>query len=502
MNMKYRSTRSTGGEAYSSAYVIKNGIADDGGLFVPQYMPTVSAEDIKNMCGMTYAERAAFILGLFLTDYSGDELLSAAEAAYSHKSFGEYPAPVSVLGDSGISVLELWHGPTAAFKDMALQIMPHLLSSSLSKTGETRDALILVATSGDTGKAALEGFSDVPRTNIHVFYPCDGVSDMQKLQMVTTEGDNVRVTAVRGNFDDCQNGVKKIFADEKMINGLGEKGLFLSSANSINFGRLVPQTVYYFSAYCDLVSGGVIKQGDILDVTVPTGNFGNILACLMAKRMGLPIGTAVCASNKNRVLTDFFETGVYDRRREFYTTASPSMDILISSNLERLLFYAAGAKKTRQYMQELSENGIFKVDDDIMQILRRDIYALSADERECFGAIRETFDSYGYLCDTHTAVAMHCAKKYKKGNTAMLVASTASPYKFAPAVLEALGQDVADRAEAPRILSALTGTEIPECLSAAEKKQIRFSEVIDPCEMPRAVADRQMLSRQCRRLSF
>ncbi len=485
--MMYLSTRNNDRKRYTSAEVIKNGIAADGGLFVPECIPSVSVEEIREMCRMTYPERAARILSMFLTDYMYDELLDAAKSAYSAESFGEYAAPVAALGGSDMYIVELWHGPTAAFKDMALQIMPHLLSKALKITGEKRDALILVATSGDTGKAALEGFKNAEQTKIHVFYPCDGVSEIQKRQMATTEGANVTVTAVKGNFDDCQSEVKKIFADAETAKILSDRGVFLSSANSINWGRLVPQTVYYFSAYCDMVSNGCIELGQKIDVAVPTGNFGNILACYMAKKMGLPIRRLVCASNKNRVLTDFFETGVYDSRRKFYTTASPSMDILISSNLERLIYFVSGADKTREYMQKLAKDGFFEVDADTMDVIRRDFSAYSADEKQCADAVKYLFDMFGYLCDTHTAVAVHAAKLQKKDKTAVLVASTASPYKFAPAVLSALGQTVDTELDAQTELASLTQTDIPACLRDVMSKPIRFDSAASRDDMLREV---------------
>lgn len=483
----YFSTRADGGKKYSSAEVIKNGIADDGGLFVPESIPVFSADDLAEIRRMTYPERAARILSVFLTDYTYDELLEETKSAYSSDAFGEYAAPVALLGGSNIFVTELWHGPTAAFKDMALQIMPRLLSKALKITGEKRNALILVATSGDTGKAALEGFKNVDKTQIHVFYPCDGVSEIQKRQMATTDGDNVAVTAVRGNFDDCQSEVKKIFADAETEKLLSDRGVFLSSANSINWGRLAPQIVYYFSAYSDMVSNCCIDPGQKIDVAVPTGNFGNILACYIAKKMGLPIRYLICASNKNRVLTDFFETGVYDRRREFYSTTSPSMDILISSNLERLLYFVAGSDKTRRYMQSLAKDGHFEVDADIMDVIRRDFCAFSADEDQCAEAIRYAFDTYGYLCDTHTAAALQAARVYKKGKTAVLVASTASPYKFAPAVLAALGLEADTELEAQAKLAELTHTDMPVCLRDIVSRPIRFDNIVSRGDMLREV---------------
>ena len=332
--MNYISTRTENSEKQTAAYVIKRGLAPDGGLYVPESIPTLTKENIEALIGMSYTERATYILSLFLTDYTSEELKNAAEAAYSAEKFGGPAAPIARVGDDYF--LELWHGPTSAFKDMALQIMPRLLSLSLGKTGEEKDAYILVATSGDTGKAALEGYCDIDRVRIQVFYPVNGVSNIQKKQMASQKGNNVNVVAINGNFDDAQSGVKAIFANEEAREMLESKGLFFSSANSINWGRLAPQIVYYVSAYCDLVKEGELKYGDKLDITVPTGNFGNILAAYIAKKMGLPLGKLVCASNKNDILTDFINKGVYDKRREFFTTVSPSMDILISSNLERL----------------------------------------------------------------------------------------------------------------------------------------------------------------------
>ena len=438
--MNYQSTRGKSGESLSSAQIIKQGLALDGGLFIPDEIPTLTFDEIKALCPLSYPERAARILSKYLTDYSFDELLSDCTAAYCESSFPGGAAPV-VKARDGIFSLELWHGPTAAFKDMALQIMPRLLSRALTKTGEERTALILVATSGDTGKAALEGYCDIDRVGIQVFYPVNGVSNIQKKQMASQKGKNVKVVAINGNFDDAQSGVKAIFANEEAKKMLESRGKFFSSANSINWGRLAPQIVYYISAYCDLVKEGELKLGDILDVTVPTGNFGNILAAYIAKKMGLPVGKLVCAANKNDVLADFINTGVYDKRREFFTTVSPSMDILISSNLERLLWFVLGAEKTRECMEKLNRDGIYKLDDEAMEIIRKDFAGISCSEEETKATIKSVFAEYGYLCDTHTAVAANAASKYD-GKNKMLVVSTASPYKFAPAVLSALGEEV------------------------------------------------------------
>ena len=362
--MKFQSTRDQNAAKLSAAQVIKQGLAADGGLFVPEEIPALTFDEIRALCDVDYPTRAARILGKFLTDYTEEELLADCKAAYAETSFVGGAAPLVALDDT-VHSLELWHGPTAAFKDMALQIMPRLLSRALVKTGEERTALILVATSGDTGKAALEGYKDIERIKIAVFYPENGVSRVQKLQMQTQTGDNVYVCAINGNFDDAQTGVKQIFSDPAAAKALDEKGYFLSSANSINWGRLAPQIVYYVSAYCDLLSAGRIQMGDKINVTVPTGNFGNIFAAYLAKLMGLPIDQLICASNKNNILTDFLATGTYDRNRAFHLTMSPSMDILISSNLERLLYLTAGAERTAAYMAELNKNGVYRVDADV-----------------------------------------------------------------------------------------------------------------------------------------
>ncbi|MBO5767464.1 MAG: threonine synthase [Clostridia bacterium] len=481
--MNYISTRTANSEKYSAAYVIKKGLASDGGLYVPESIPALKKEDIDALVEMSYTERAAYILSLFLTDYTKEELENAANAAYSAEKFGGPAAPIARVG--GDYFLELWHGPTSAFKDMALQIMPRLLSLSLGKTGEEKDAYILVATSGDTGKAALEGYCDIDRVRIQVFYPVNGVSNIQKKQMASQKGNNVNVVAINGNFDDAQSGVKAIFADENAKKALEEKGLFFSSANSINWGRLAPQIVYYISAYCDLVKEEEIKYGDELDITVPTGNFGNILAAYIAKKMGLPLGKLVCASNKNDILTDFINKGVYDKRREFFTTVSPSMDILISSNLERLLWFVLGADKTRECMEKLAREGVYSLDEESMKLIREDFAGYSCSEEETKKTISELFSEYGYLCDTHTAVAANAAKQYKseKGNK-MLVVSTASAYKFAPAVLSALGEEVpSDDFDALDKLFAATKCAIPKNLANLREAEVRFTKTVEPEDM-------------------
>ena len=492
--MMYQSTRDPAHKKYSAAEVIKMGLAPDGGLFIPETIPALTAEDISTLCKDSYPVRAAKILGKFLTDYTDEELLSDCEAAYAEASFPGGAAPLVHVHDN-IYSLELWHGPTAAFKDMALQIMPRLLSRALVKTGETRDALILVATSGDTGKAALEGYKDIDRIKIMVFYPVDGVSRVQKLQMATQTGNNVNVCAIRGNFDDAQTGVKKIFGDAEMADALNSKGYVLSSANSINWGRLAPQIVYYVSAYCDLLNAGTLKMGETMDVCVPTGNFGNIFAGYIAKLMGLPVRHFVCASNQNNILTDFLRTGTYDRNRAFHLTMSPSMDILISSNLERLLCLSAGEDRTAAYMEDLKNRGIYSVDKDVLDKITANFSGYFADEAETAKTIKTYFENYGYLADTHTAVALSCAEQYittlaEADIRPMVVDSTASPYKFAADVYESLGKaQPADPLAALDELSASTGTEIPYPLRGLGEREVRFTQVIDAQDMPQAVLD-------------
>ncbi|MBQ8908102.1 MAG: threonine synthase [Clostridia bacterium] len=480
--MKYKSTRSTDGILIDSAEAIKNGLAADGGLYMPQFIPTLTEEELESLIECPYAQRAAYIFAKYLTDYSINEVLSDATAAYSEKRFPGGAAPIRDI-DGRVTSLELWHGPTCAFKDMALQIMPRLLSRALVKTEEKRTAFILVATSGDTGKAALEGYRDIPQIKIKVFYPIDGVSRVQKLQMQTQLGNNVDVVGIYGNFDDAQSGVKRIFGDADTARELDENGVFLSSANSINWGRLAPQIVYYVSAYCDMVAEGQISLGEKIDVCVPTGNFGNIFAAYLAKKMGLPIGKLICASNQNNVLTDFIQTGTYDRNRAFHTTASPSMDILISSNLERLLYLIAGSEKTAAYMAELAKTGRYTVSKEELAEIQESFAAFYASEEDCFAALKDAYDTHGYLMDTHTAVGYHAACTYAKEaeeKRRILLASTASPYKFASSVLFALtGKNEAGELEALDALSALTGTEIPAPLSHLDEKEVRFPAAIE-----------------------
>ena len=492
--MMYQSTRDASHKKYSAAEVIKMGLAPDGGLFIPESIPTLTADEISALCKESYPVRAAKILGKFLTDYTYEELLSDCEAAYAESSFPGGAAPLVHVHDS-IYSLELWHGPTAAFKDMALQIMPRLLSRAIVKTGETRDALILVATSGDTGKAALEGYKDINRIKIMVFYPVDGVSRVQKLQMATQTGGNVNVCAIRGNFDDAQTGVKKIFGDAEMAEKLNAKGYVLSSANSINWGRLAPQIVYYVSAYCDLLNEGALTMGETMDVCVPTGNFGNIFAGYIAKLMGLPVRHFVCASNKNNILTDFLRTGTYDRNRDFHLTMSPSMDILISSNLERLLCFTAGEERTAAYMESLKKDGAYTVDANVIAAINENFSGYFADETATAATIKDYFESYNYLADTHTAVALASAEQYISTLDAtdvrpMVVDSTASPYKFAADVYESLGKiQPADPLAALDALASATNTEIPYPLCGLGEREVRFTRVIDADEMPAVVLE-------------
>ena len=490
--MLFKSTRSTQKATESAAQVIKQGLANDGGLFVPESIPALSEDEIKALCGDSYPVRAAKILSKFLGDYTYEELLEDCEKAYSESSFVGGAAPMVNIHDN-LESLELWHGPTAAFKDMALQIMPRLLSRALVKTGEKRTALILVATSGDTGKAALEGYKDVDGVKIMVFYPVDGVSRVQKLQMATQTGSNVNVCAIRGNFDDAQNGVKAIFGDSAMADALNEKGYFFSSANSINWGRLAPQIVYYVSAYCDLLNAGKCKMGDSFNVCVPTGNFGNIFAAYLANLMGLPIGKLVCASNTNNILTDFLRTGTYDRNRDFYLTMSPSMDILISSNLERLLYFVAGSEKTASYMADLKNKGVYSVEPEVLAEIQKNFIGYYTDEAGTAATIKETFEKYGYLADTHTAVAIHAAEAYiaESGDKApMVIDSTASPYKFANNVyLAVTGKDAPSELEALDELEKATNTKIPYPLSGLAERKVNFTKTVDKDQMANAVLE-------------
>ena len=446
--MLYTSTRDNNVRVTASK-AITDGISPDGGLYIPVEIPTLSADDIKALCSANYKERAKKVLGLYLSDFSKEELDYCVEGAYKDGKFSsEAVAPVVKLHDN-VNILELFKGPTCAFKDMALQILPYLLTVSAKKNLKDKEIVILVATSGDTGKAALEGFKDVEGTKILVFYPNDGVSPMQKLQMTTQEGNNVGVCAIYGNFDDAQTGVKSIFTNKEILDRFEKNNLVFSSANSINWGRLAPQIVYYVSAYCDMVNSGAVNFGDKINIVVPTGNFGNILAAYFAKEMGLPVNKLICASNANKVLTDFIETGIYDRNRDFYTTVSPSMDILISSNLERLLYLLNGNNDEEivDWQNKLFSVGEYKVNGEVLAKIKDSFVGGFCDDVATRNIIKETYDKYGYLIDTHTAVAFKVYEEYveKTGdNTKTVIASTASPYKFAPSVLAALNQELSD----------------------------------------------------------
>ena len=486
--MKYYSTRDNSMRV-DAAQAIACGLAPDGGLFVPECIPEITEDALHAMRMLsTYQERAAYIMKRYLEDFTAEELNTFVQRAYGENFDHAEIAPVHGL-DEATSFLELWHGPTCAFKDMALQMLPHLLTASLKKCGEKRSVCILVATSGDTGKAALEGFADVPNTKICVFYPKNGVSEIQRLQMVTQRGKNVQVCAVEGNFDDAQTGVKAIFGDEAFASGLSRRKWFLSSANSINWGRLLPQIVYYFSAYCDLVSEGRVALGAPVNFVVPTGNFGNILAGWYAKQMGLPVGRLICASNKNNVLTDFIRTGVYDRNRTFHTTISPSMDILISSNLERLLFMLCkDPAQVRGYMDELKRNGRYAVSDEIRAAVQAEFSAGFCDDARTKDAIARIFREHGYLMDTHTAVAYQVLCDYREqtgDQTPAVVVSTASPFKFAADVLEALGAKAG--ADPLAELSKAAALPVPRPLAHLHNLKVRFSGSVEKEKMEQIV---------------
>ena len=485
--MKYISTRGNNQELTAAEAIIQ-GLADDGGLFVPESMPKVNMAFIEGLKNLSYQQRAVKVLSQFLTDYTQAEIEGCVERAYGDQKFDdEAIAPVNML--KNVSVLELWHGPTSAFKDMALQLLPQLLSTALKKTKAKNEVMILVATSGDTGKAALEGFKDVPQTKIMVFYPDNGVSRIQRLQMVTQQGGNVAVTAVKGNFDDAQSGVKEIFSDKAFNAQLNEKGVSLSSANSINWGRLVPQIVYYFSAYADLLKAGKIKAGDQISFVVPTGNFGDILAGFYAREMGLPVKKLVCASNANNVLTDFLNTGIYDRNRDFYKTISPSMDILISSNLERLLYHITNdTAKVAGWMKELAETGKYDVGAEVLARIKGIFAADWSNDDATKAMIAKEYQQEKYVADPHTAVAWNAFEKMADKENVVIV-STASPYKFNESVLTALSKDIAGKNEFQLLdeLAAINSFAIPEGLGNLKNAEIRHNQVVNKSEMTKAV---------------
>ncbi len=492
--MSFFSTR--GESCVTASQAILRGLASDGGLYVPAMFPTVSMEKISRLCEMDYRRRAVSILKLFLEDFSIPEIEEAVNAAYSTERFDDPRiVPLRQL-DEATWVMELFHGPTLAFKDIALQLLPHLTRLSARKNGEQREISILVATSGDTGKAALEGFRDVPGTSCTVFYPLEGVSDIQKLQMVTTAGNNTHVIAVKGNFDDAQTGVKKLFSSREFEAEMDRRGKTLSSANSINFGRLVPQIVYYFSAYADLVNNHAIIPGDPVNFCVPTGNFGNILAGYYARNMGLPVNRLICASNRNNVLTDFFNTGIYSVHRTFFRTLSPSMDILVSSNLERLLFEAADrdGKLIRTWMNQLKECGSYSVGDQRREWLADVFWAECADNKDTLAEIRRRFREDHYLMDPHTAVAGHVLRQYRiKRNDPVptVILATASPFKFAADVLRGIeGPEAAADGDAfacSEALEKLTGLPVPPQVKALREQPVRHRAVCERDAMGPAV---------------
>lgn len=492
--MLYTSTRDKSIRV-TAAQAIAQGISEEGGLFVPVELPKFSLDKISSMVSMPYIDRAKTVLREFLTDFTDDELNYCVEGAYAASKFSSPKIAPTVNISGNKNVLELWHGPTCAFKDMALQLLPYLMTVSAKKTADGKTIVILVATSGDTGKAALEGFKNVDHTKILVFYPVDGVSPMQKLQMTTQEGDNVAVCAINGNFDDAQSAVKSIFTNHEIKKELEKKNMMFSSANSINWGRLVPQIVYYFSAYCDMVDSGRISLGDEINVVVPTGNFGNILAGYYAKQMGLPVKTLVCASNSNNVLTDFLKTGTYDKNREFYTTSSPSMDILISSNLERLLYHMSGDddKLICDLMNRLSADGKYTVSSDVMEKIQQMFDAGYTAEDKVDETIKYQFDNYSYLCDTHTAVAVSVYDEYVKNtgdDIPTVIDSTASPYKFSASVLNAITDedlDGLDEFDMVRELNRITGVEVPAPIASLKDKKVRFTDVCDREDMSNMV---------------
>ena len=486
--MFYNSTRNSGVKV-SSAEAITQGISVEGGLFVPETIPQLTFDELRAIGDMKYADRAAYIFSKFLTDFTEAEIHYCTDNAYSTNNFEtESIAEIAHLFD-GTYMLELWHGPTCAFKDMALQILPYFLTTSAKKIKLNKKIVILVATSGDTGKAALEGFKDVEGTSILVFYPEDGVSPMQKRQMKTQEGKNVGVCAINGNFDDCQNGVKAIFTDNEVKAALDSKGMIFSSANSINWGRLVPQVVYYVSAYAELVKSEEIEMGEKINIAVPTGNFGNILAAYYAKHMGVPVNKLICASNINNVLTDFINTGVYDRNRQFYATVSPSMDILISSNLERLLYLMTDRNDAviNEWFGKLAAEGRYEVSDEVKAKLNEEFFGGFCDDEQTKATISEIYSKYSYTCDTHTAVAVKVYNDYKAATgdtTKTIIASTASPYKFSAAVLEALENGVSDIDEYAKVdrIAELSDIPVPAALADLKNKPERFADVIEKNE--------------------
>lgn len=486
MSLVYHSTRNSEETATASEAILK-GLTSDGGLFVPDSIPklNVSLEDLTQM---SYQEIAYAVMKEFLTDFTEEELKTCINNAYDSKFDTEEIAVTKKV--DGAYYLELFHGATIAFKDMALSILPHLLVTSARKNNVKNEIVILTATSGDTGKAALAGFADVPGTKIIVFYPKSGVSPIQEKQMVTQKGDNTYVIGIKGNFDDAQTGVKKMFSNKELAKVMNDNGFQFSSANSINIGRLVPQVVYYVKAYADLLKQGALKAGEPMNVVVPTGNFGNILASYYAKQMGIPIGKFVCASNKNKVLFDFFETGKYDRNREFYVTTSPSMDILISSNLERMIYRIAGndAKQCAKFMAALTKDGEYVIT-DAMKAELSEFFGAFGSEEETAVKIKEVYDKEGYVMDTHTAVAAVAYDKYKAATgddkTPTVIASTASPYKFTRSVMDAIdpAYDAEDDFELVDELNKVSKTAIPKAIEEIRTAPVLHDTVCETAAM-------------------
>ena len=491
MELLYKSTRNAECTVIASEAILK-GLADDGGLFVPVSIPKldVTLDELKNM---NYQQTAYTVMKQFLTDFTEEELKRCINNAYDAKFDIPSIAPLAKVGDT--YHLELFHGATIAFKDMALSILPHLLTTSAKKNNVQNEIVILTATSGDTGKAALAGFADVPGVKIIVFYPKNGVSKVQELQMVTQKGDNTAVVAIHGNFDNAQSGVKALFEDKELEKELAEAGYQFSSANSINIGRLVPQVVYYVYAYAKLLQNEEIEAGEEINVTVPTGNFGNILAAYYAKQMGIPIAKLICASNENKVLFDFFKTGTYDRNRDFVLTSSPSMDILISSNLERLIYTIAGedAKKNRELMADLKSKGVYEITPEMKEKLN-DFVGGYASEEDTKKAIHDTYHLTGYVMDTHTAVASHVSKVYRQetgDDKKMLIASTASPYKFAGNVMAAIDEKYAGMEEFELIdaMEEISDMAIPNAVHEIRNAEIRHTRECDVDKMEAAVKE-------------
>lgn len=489
--MLYVSTRNDKEKVTASQAILK-GLAEDGGLFVPEEIPALDVS-MEKLAGMTYQETAYEVMKLFFTDFTEEELKRCIANAYDQKFDTEEIAPLKKEKDTYF--LELFHGATIAFKDMALSILPHLMIAAAGKNQVKNDIVILTATSGDTGKAALAGFAGVKGTKIIVFYPKDGVSPIQQKQMVTQQGENTFVVGICGNFDQAQTGVKQMFSDKELGKAMAEAGYQFSSANSINIGRLVPQIVYYVYAYARMVQSGEIQSGERINVTVPTGNFGNILAAFYAKNMGLPIGKLICASNENKVLYDFFATGAYDRNREFVLTSSPSMDILISSNLERLIYRIAGndPEKNRRLMKSLQEEGRYEITEEMRSQLA-EFYGNYASESETSSMIRETYRESGYILDTHTAVAAAVYKKYReetKDETKTVIASTASPYKFTRSVMTAIDEKYAGKEDFELVdeLAALSGVKAPRAIEEIRTAPVRHKTVCEVSEMQAVVKE-------------